>query len=200
MNESIDIRVVKTLDSIKYGFGECIKQKPFTKITIKDIITVAKINRTTFYKYYEDKFQLRDSLVNSSLAELSKQINLPLKDIRHYNIENLKDIIIEQLNFMIENKDWYLILWNKNMELNLYQDIQQIFESKIREFLLQKLKNDQTNTTEFSEKHELFARLFASSAMTTVKWWYEVSPKMTSNDIANIIINNLKIGMYRAFL
>ncbi|WP_431091281.1 TetR/AcrR family transcriptional regulator [Paenibacillus sp. 8b26] len=37
-----------------------MQQKTFTKITVTDIINEAKINRSTFYKYYKDKYDLRE--------------------------------------------------------------------------------------------------------------------------------------------
>lgn len=193
MNDTLDLRVIKTLENIKNGFSTCIEKKTFTSITVKDITTAAKINRSTFYKYYEDKYHLRDSLIKSTLEELSNDINLEAFKLENYSL----DILRKQLKFMYAHKDWYLLLWNKNMELYVYQDMVHIFEEKIKKCLID--SNEITRVEANLSEDELFARLFATSAMTTVKWWYECSPDMSIEDVSNIIIDNIKFGIHHAF-
>lgn len=197
MNDVTDLRIVKTLESIKNGFSICINQKKFTSITIADITTAAKINRSTFYKYYYNKYNLRESLIKSTLEELSNSIGLSSFNLEYNKIDQYRNTLIKQLQFMYDNKDWYLTLWNKNMELYIYEDMQYLFEERIRECLSNENKIDKTN---LSQKQELFARLFAASAMTTINWWYKCPQNMTSKYIADIIIDNINFGMKRTFL
>jgi len=189
-----DLRVTKTLENIKNGFSICIKEKTFTSITVKDIITAAKINRSTFYKYYEDKYQLRESLINSTLDELSNNINL---DSFRLDISSI-NILSKQLEFMYSQKDWYLTLWNKNIELYVYDDMIHEFEKRARECMSEYSKISYHEENNLS-RNELFARLFSSSAMTTIKWWYEFSPTTSPKDVSKIIIDNIKFGMHQAF-
>ncbi|WP_181127325.1 TetR/AcrR family transcriptional regulator [Paenibacillus peoriae] len=198
MNEITDLRVVKTLENIKHGFAKCISQKTFSSVSVKDITTTARINRSTFYKYYEDKYQLRESLVKSTLEELSNNINLASFNLENNDIESL-NALRKQLQFMYDHKDLYLILWNKNMELYVYEDMTRIFERRTGECLCENSNGTEITKKELSEKQELLTRLFAASAMTTVKWWYEYSPNMTPKDVANIIMDNIKFGMHHTF-
>ncbi|MDQ0495342.1 TetR/AcrR family transcriptional regulator C-terminal domain-containing protein [Paenibacillus brasilensis] len=199
MNEITDLRVVKTLENIKHGFTKCISQKTFSSISVKDITTAARINRSTFYKYYEDKYQLRESLIKSTLEELSNNINLASFNLENNKMNESLEALRKQLQFMYDHKDWYLILWNKNMELYVYEDMARIFERRTGECLRENSNGTEITRKELSEKQELLTRLFASSAMTTVKWWYEYSPNMTPKDVANIIMDNIKFGMHRTF-
>ncbi len=199
MNNMIDLRIVKTLENIKNGFALCIKQKNFSSITVKDITTAAKINRSTFYKYFVDKYQLRDSLLKSTLEELAININLDSFHLEYNRVNISLDILSKQLQFMNENKEWYLTLWNKNTELYVYNDMLGIFERRTRECLCNLLNRTEKTEICLTEKQELFARLFANSAMTTVKWWYEYAPDMSSKDVSKIIIENINNGI-RAFL
>lgn len=200
MNNITDLRVVKTLENIKNGFAICIKQKTFTTITVRDITSAAKINRSTFYKYYEDKFQLRELLVKSTLEELSNDISLGSFKLEYNKINQSMDALTKQLEFMYKHKDWYLVLWNKNMELYIYEDMVHLFERRIRECLIDDNNGMLAINKGLSEKQELFARLFASSAMTTVKWWYEYSRNTAPKDVAAIIMDVMKSGMHYAFL
>lgn len=199
MDNITDLRVIKTLENIKCGFSICIQQKTFSGITIKDITVAAQVNRSTFYKYYEDKYQLREWLVKSTLEDLSTNISFASFNIEPTKINESLKALQKQLEFMYDHKDWYLTLWNKNTELYVYGEMNDIFEKRAREYLCE---NNQIENTEqqLCQKQELFARLFASSAMTTVKWWYEYAPAMSPKDVASIIMDNIKSGMYHAFL
>ncbi|MDY8022773.1 TetR/AcrR family transcriptional regulator [Paenibacillus polymyxa] len=193
MNDVIDLRVVKTLENIKRSFMVCIQKKTFTKITVTDIINEAKINRSTFYKYYKDKYDLRESLIKSTLDELSDNIKLNFLKLQYNNIDTYRNSLVQQLQFMYDHKEWYLTLWNRNTELYVFEDMQRLFEEKMRACVYE-------NGTSSFPKYELFARLFATSAMTTVKWWYECGLQSSVNAVADIIIDNITNGMYRAFL
>ena len=55
MNEKIDLRVVKTKRNIKSAMVSLLNEKDFHDITVQDILDRALINRSTFYRYYDDK-------------------------------------------------------------------------------------------------------------------------------------------------
>ena len=47
-------RVAITKESIEVAYLELLEEKTEGKITVKEVCERAKVNRTTFYKYYED--------------------------------------------------------------------------------------------------------------------------------------------------
>ena len=49
-----DARVRYTVHMIQNIFLELLKEKPVAKITVKEICERAEINRSTFYKHYQD--------------------------------------------------------------------------------------------------------------------------------------------------
>jgi AcrR family transcriptional regulator len=56
-----DPRIYKTLRSIDQALLSLLREHPFQKITIEMICTAAMVNRSTFYKYYADKYALLDN-------------------------------------------------------------------------------------------------------------------------------------------
>ena len=58
----IDARVVYTLKVVKESFIKLLKEETINKITVKKLCNEAGINRATFYRYYEDVFDLYDKL------------------------------------------------------------------------------------------------------------------------------------------
>lgn len=76
--QKTDIRVVRTLKSIETAFFEALQTKDYDAITIADILAIADINRTTFYKYYNNKNELAHSMV----TKLEQELFIPLLDKR----------------------------------------------------------------------------------------------------------------------
>jgi AcrR family transcriptional regulator len=46
-------------------------QKGFTAITVNDIVELAMVNRATFYRHYQDKYDLVESYLDELYAELN---------------------------------------------------------------------------------------------------------------------------------
>lgn len=84
-----DLRIVKTIEGIKSAFEALICEKDYEKITVKELCDLARINKKTFYHYYETL----DALLSELQAELSmgfleriKGFTLP-KDLDKVNRE-----------------------------------------------------------------------------------------------------------------
>lgn len=58
----MDIRIEKTERAIKNAFLELRSRKPLGKITIKELCSLAAINKSTFYSHYEDIYALSDKM------------------------------------------------------------------------------------------------------------------------------------------
>jgi AcrR family transcriptional regulator len=66
---SIDLRVVKTRETIQTQMIRLLETVPFEKITVNQLILACRINRSTFYRNYEDKYDLiRKICKNSSTS------------------------------------------------------------------------------------------------------------------------------------
>lgn len=62
-----DLRVKRTIESIKKSFEELICEKDYEKITVKELCDRAMINKKTFYNYYPT--------LDDLLAEMQQQIS-----------------------------------------------------------------------------------------------------------------------------
>lgn len=70
----MDRRIKKTKQALNQALFTLLDEKTFQQITITDIVTVADVNRGTFYKHYRDKEELLDSIIDEVLADLQKRI------------------------------------------------------------------------------------------------------------------------------
>ncbi|NEG55389.1 TetR/AcrR family transcriptional regulator [Bifidobacterium platyrrhinorum] len=64
-------RHTKTESKIKAAFTTLVQSKGFDAMTVSDIARTAGINRGTFYMHYLDKFDLRQQLIDDTIADLT---------------------------------------------------------------------------------------------------------------------------------
>ena len=80
----MDIRVRYTKKAIAGAFLERLEEKPVNRITVREVCDGAGINRSTFYKYYHDCFDLMEQLLdqakNGGLTEILTPTMQTLKE------------------------------------------------------------------------------------------------------------------------
>lgn len=70
-----DARVRYTKMVITQSFVKLLKEKSVNRITVKEICSMAEINRATFYKHYLDVYDLLDKIEEQFLKELNEVLN-----------------------------------------------------------------------------------------------------------------------------
>ena len=69
-----DARVRYTCKVIQDAFLDVLKEKPISRITVKEVCDKAEINRGTFYKHYQDCYDLLDKIEEEGLREFEKML------------------------------------------------------------------------------------------------------------------------------
>lgn len=96
LNGSEDLRVQKTIDAIQKTFEEMICEMDYDKITVKELCERARINKKTFYRYYD--------VLDDLLAELQGIMSQEyIKRVENYRIpEELDKINREFFLYSVE--------------------------------------------------------------------------------------------------
>ncbi len=64
----MDLRIVKTRRIIREAFLELRGQNPLEKVKVSRLCQLAQINKTTFYKHYQDIYALSDEIENDIIS------------------------------------------------------------------------------------------------------------------------------------
>ena len=80
-----DLRVRRTLESIRRAFEQLMTEKDFEKITVTELAERAMINKKTFYAYYPDL----DSLLEEIQDELSNEFAERTREYTYLDIDKL---------------------------------------------------------------------------------------------------------------
>ena len=120
---SLDLRVQKTIDLLFCAFKELLLDKHYSKITIKDITKMAKVNRATFYNHFEN---YSDFIIYCSREGLRRDlIERFQQEHLIYNARNLGILVDYVLGFIRTeysewNFQWDEILFEKATRIELY--------------------------------------------------------------------------------
>lgn len=90
-----DKRILRTKKSLKSALIKILSQKPFEKITVKEICKNAKTTRMTFYTHYNDKYDLLDDISKDIIKKAQDEYH----KLQNENNQN-KNSIISYCNFL----------------------------------------------------------------------------------------------------
>ena len=65
-----DLRVTKTKRDLRLALLQLLKKYSFEKISVSDVCSEAMINRMTFYKHFDDKYDLLNHTMESLAGEV----------------------------------------------------------------------------------------------------------------------------------
>lgn len=194
--EKTDLRVKKTLRQIDQALLENLAQTEFSKITVDQLCQTAMINRSTFYKYYQDKFDLMEQFLNRTLDEFRRQVDVAFVNASPQNIHSMayQKNFEQVLCFLLKKKKEYQLLWGLALEKPMFNEMIEVVSHNILEKL-----DTQGRTDEQIRYADLYARLFASDMMSLVRWWFRYEDTVTIQEVKSIMAGNMKEGMFKTF-
>jgi AcrR family transcriptional regulator len=84
MRDHVDLRVRRTQTVLREALIDLIEEKGFDAVTVGDIAERAMVNRTTFYRHYQDKYALVTGIFEEAINQMFREIG-PLPE----NVEGL---------------------------------------------------------------------------------------------------------------
>lgn len=160
----------KIFKALMYLLGH----KSFNEIYVKDICTIACINRSSFYEHYQD---INDLMMKIE-ENFSKQIALMFLDPSQYN----KDAFLKLFKFLKENADFYrAFLTNHEGSLMDVNDF--------KAYIPKTIKN--SNIKQDYKENEIIYHMafFAAGLSAMCKVWFETDMKETPEEMVQIVTN-----------
>ncbi|WP_185929319.1 TetR/AcrR family transcriptional regulator C-terminal domain-containing protein [Paenibacillus popilliae] len=111
MNSNSNIR---TKRDITNAFMELLTTKTFSSITIHDICKKSLVHRSTFYRYYEDKYDLLSHVTTIIGNDLFQNVNR--------NHESSHSFYEQILDYVEEHKQLFLNITIKNNNNDVYDE------------------------------------------------------------------------------
>lgn len=164
-NENLDLRIRRTHKLLFDSLISLLKEKSFDDIRISDICDKAMVHRTTFYKHFEDKYQLLDFLLRQLIHDFEeKSLQYTPADNQRQYYTNLFRMLLEHMS---ENKKMYSIgLLNNGSAMKLLQKI-------VLQCVKSKLEHDEANGTKFIVPTSIIAEFYSPALVYSAGEWLE---------------------------
>ncbi|WP_135122123.1 TetR/AcrR family transcriptional regulator [Jeotgalibacillus proteolyticus] len=196
---NMDLRVIRTRESIKNAFIELVEEKGFEAVTIKDLTTRARINRGTFYSHYQDKYDLMAKCEEEVVAELEDKIikNIP-KVISELETKAPNTIpfaiLVPFFEFINKNRGLMKALLSPKGDLS--------FQSKLKIFMRKALFASE-NASIFKEENllvpaEYLISYISSAHLGVIHEWLNNNREESPQEIARIILTMTVNGPFYA--
>lgn len=181
-----DRRVKYTLMVIRQSFVKLLRQKPLSKITIKEICEDADVNRATFYAHYLDQYDLLHQIEIGIIDDINQYLN-------SYDLKNVSKVPAQMLDKILEYiKDnaeiFNLLLLSSNADIQFQQEITKI----IGQQHFSKMAADK-------EDSEYVFLFFANGAIGLITKWLKDGMKKPVKEMAGLILR-LSINGSQSFL
>lgn len=193
-----DPRIIKTRRQIDEALLENLAQYDFQKITVDMLCKSALVNRSTFYKYYKDKYDLLDQYLDRIIQEFRQAFgSTDFILATPYTIDErkYKDNFHKSAEFFCAHKDVYRTLWNARIERNVFREMTSVITHNIIRTLAE--AGDRTPTSLLYQ--HLYCRLFAENLMTLMYWWLDNEDQVSLSEVEKIMNSNMKNGMFTTF-
>lgn len=175
-----DLRVIKTKDNIKKSMLHLLKKYTFKDITMSMLVDECRINKTTFYRHYSDKYDLIENISKDYISLFSKASSNFENGINAHNIDCL-------IQFFDDNKDELLILESKILPINIFEDMHTIMTLDLCTYFKKAINQD--------DLIKLYASLISNNILTTIKWYHKNYLNFERNQIIQIVLQTVETGL-----
>ncbi|GAA6380097.1 TetR/AcrR family transcriptional regulator [Anaerostipes hadrus] len=177
-------------------FFDCLETLDFTQITIGKISDQAMINRSTFYRYFSDKYILRDTIVADIVKDFADHMEV---DFLHMDIKNKAHTktLEYSLSHLCTKKRELELLWNQpTLGRNVFDEMIDAGASKVEN----EIKNHKTITPEKKALADWYAKLLVNNYLVTVRWWFAHSDTVSASQITEMMERHMISGTVSTLL
>ncbi|NSB17534.1 TetR/AcrR family transcriptional regulator [Clostridium beijerinckii] len=166
-----DIRTKRTHQQIRDALIDLIFEKHFDNITVSDITNRAMINRSTFYRYYQDKYDVVLKIFEDAMERLKKDLGPPKESLKNLNEDQRSDPWVKLFDHFAENNRLYLAMLDDSCNIWFMSRLRSNIISMLRE--REKLRSSfLVSDKDCSPEIQEMAFLFTANALIgTIDWW-----------------------------
>ena len=183
--EQTDLRIRRTHKFLQEAMIELITEKSFDAITVGDIAERAMINRATFYRHYQDKYDLVAKILEEITNELVENMKPFHKGSGQSETENPPEIWIQFFEHVAEHARLYRAMLGKNgsswFAARMRDHIVKIMLEQERRW---KYQVEPSQPIDPAMPQELPGTQLAHVLIGTIVWWLESEKSSTPRQMA----------------
>lgn len=165
MNKKQPETTLKTQQAIKDAFWSLYKQQKIETISVKDITTKAGYNRSTFYVYFKDVYDVLEQIESELMPGVA---DLPSID---FSQQVHADVMENMMTIYEKNGDYYSVLLSEKGDPYFATKLKNVFKSMMCDAL-----GPLINPSDMAVDYAL--EFLVSGTLAIVKHWYDMGKSM----------------------
>ncbi len=163
-----------TRNKLIQAFCKLYKEKPITKITIKEITDIAGYNRSTFYQYFEDIFALLEYIEDEMIETGLEKINEIDLDALNFN----EQFVFTLSEFFVTH-DYYSVILSKT---DIHSDFFNKLKSKAMPNMIKRFKISDDNKLAV-----LAIEFYLTGILTLLNKWIENYKEIPIEELGTLL-------------
>ena len=186
MKSIYDEMIEKTKEKIQKSFLQLLKEKHFMKISVRDITTVAAINRGTFYLHYQDKYDLLSQMEESLLEGLEFHLQRlqPAILLQEAEEGGISILAVEVFRYIKINVESFQVFLGENNHYGFHKRLKQFFVNHFHEKMMENKKFFQDLTI----PNDYLSSFATSAFLGLVEQWLDRDLAETPEEMADMYI------------
>lgn len=165
-----DRRIRRTKKALRNSLMMLLKEKPMSKITIRELTELADMNRGTFYLHYTDIFDLYCNIKDDFLNELLIAVQPPTDTLYRYYLNLFR--------FLEENTE---ILFLLNQDASFIEQIIDVLKKQHLENWIQRFSNSNRMY------YEYFYHFATEGSIGIIKRWCQEKTRESPEVMAQMM-------------
>ena len=172
----MDRRVKYTKKVIKDTFLSLLEKKDISSISVKELCDIADVNRGTFYRYYEDIYDLLKKIEEEFIEEIRESNSMV-----HMSNHSIYTFTKEILDIFENNKKLVRILFNADSNIYFLDDVLEVAYEKCIGNWESNIDSDNYNELENS------VVFIFNGALGVINYWVKNDFNISSDLLAKYI-------------
>lgn len=171
MHQKDSIATKRTYMLLKDQMFTLLSESSFEKLTLTEICNASMIPRSTFYRYFEDKYDL----LRYCLQSMTEDMRLTEDVICFKSMESIQDFLLILIHHIAGNRDQYQKIYLANKDGILME----ILRRDLKQILTEKLQHAQESGLQLKISMPIFTTLLTDFYFDIVTCYLELEHQLS---------------------
>lgn len=168
------MRVTRTVRDFQNALLTLLEKNSFDHLTVDQICSEALLHRSSFYRYFNDKYDLLEQTLDAQISQIAD------------SGETEEDVVKQFVLYIDGHKEIIRHLASSNSHSSLYTEMLQIFSQVLLD------RRAHGNTTDSviialqrAKNPEMMAYVFSGSIIGAFYWWQKNNYNVPTSELIN---------------
>ncbi len=186
MEKQLDFRVQRTYKLLIDAMMNLLKEKSFDDITVGEICEKAMVRRATFYRHFEDKYEMFSFVIRQLLDQFKEENRM------EYEQKQPQTFYIAMIDYCLQFVEQHEEVLGSLMESKSSRVLLEIMSEEIEQDILVRLRMDEKAGVLLPAKPELLAVVITGALVYTVQWWLLHNMDMPRKELVDVFTSLIR--------